>query len=70
MVRKGGLEPPRAFTHQILKLNHRRVICDETFININSYPEFSFPKNMIDYERFSFVTGENRRQIYRLNWTA
>ena len=60
MVRKGGLEPPRVLPHQILNRNHQRVICDETFININGLPDFSLPKNMIDYERFSFVTGEKQ----------
>jgi len=60
MVRKGGLEPPRVLPHQILNLNHQRVICDETLININEFPDFSLPKNVKDYERFSFVTGEKQ----------
>jgi hypothetical protein len=27
-------------------------------ININTFPDFSLPKNVKDYEGFSFVTGE------------
>ena len=36
------------------------MICDETLININEFPDFSLPKNVKDYERFSLVTGEKQ----------
>jgi len=29
-------------------------------INTNTFPDFSLPKNVKDYERFSFVTGEKQ----------
>ncbi len=41
LVRKGGLEPPRVLPHQILNLNHQRVIHDEMLINTNMFPDFS-----------------------------
>ena len=48
MVRKGGLEPPRVLTHQILNLHHQRVICDEMLINTKTFPDFSLPKDVKD----------------------
>ncbi len=29
-------------------------------INTNTFPDFSLPKDVKDYERFSFVTGEKQ----------
>ncbi len=36
------------------------MLCYEMLININTFPDFSLPKNVKDYERFSFVTGEKQ----------
>jgi len=30
------------------------------FINTKTFPDFSLPKDVKDYERFSFVTGEKQ----------
>jgi len=30
-------------------------------ININTFPDLSLPKNVKDYERLSFVTGEKQK---------
>ncbi len=36
------------------------MIRDEMLINTNTFPDFSPPRNVKDYERFSFVTGEKQ----------
>ncbi len=41
------------------------MICYEMLLNTKMLPDFSPPKNVKDYERFSFVTGEKQEtQMY------
>ena len=56
----GSRTPTRVTPRQILSLCRPTVIREETLININGSPDFSLSNNVIDYERFSFVTGEKQ----------